>query len=223
MVEIKNIRVPPKVDTPDLPEQRARGRSTPQESWAFEVQGQKFNFKDNKILLNGQNLSELIGENLSHLNANYWTTLSRRLAQYRDWATINIEDPEALSTFLPMVQAFLTNILGRVKKKFDETVEGVSFHLEDGQLLLNGINVHAFLEMVRKRRREKKRRSAKGMVFLKGLKNRLEILQRSGNSNYEKIRNTVNQLVFEIDRELHEVDPDVIPLPPPKPLSLGPK
>lgn len=223
MVEIKNIHIPPKVDTPDLPEQRARGRSMPQESWAFEVQGQKFNFKDNKILLNGQNVANLIGENLSNLNANYWTTLSKRLAQYRDWATISIEDPEALSNFLPLVQAFLTNILGRVKKKFDETVEGVSFHLEDGQLLLNGINVHAFLKMVQQRRREKKRRSQKGMIFLKGLKNRLEILQRSGNSSYEKIRNTVNQLVRDIDRELNEIDPDVIPLPPPKPLSLNSK
>ncbi len=137
---------------------------------------------------------------------------------YRDWATLNIDDPDGLGRFSALVHAFLTKIYGRVKKKFDETIDGVSFHLEDGQLLLNGINVNAFLEMAKKHRNEKAR------IFLKGLRNRLAVLQenRSYNPNYEKIRDRVDQLAQAIEEELKRYAPEVIELPPPSPLQLEP-
>lgn len=209
MSEIRNIRVPPRIDSLPLPE-RETGRA-PAQDWRFVIQGQKFDFQGGKILLNSQNLSELISENLTHLSAQYWTTLSRRLARYRDWATLHIDDPDALAKFSALVHAFLTKIFGRIKKKFDETLDGVSFHLEDGQLLLNGVNVNAFLEMAKKHRTEK------GRIFLKGLRNRLAILQtnRSGNPNYEKIRETVDRLATAIEKELLNYSPAVIELPPP--------
>jgi hypothetical protein len=133
------------------------------------------------------------------------------LARYRDWATLTVDDAEALGKFSALVHAFLTKIFGRIKKKFDETIDGVSFHLEDGQLLLNGINVNAFLDMAKKHRTEK------GKVFLKGLRNRLAVLQsnRSGNPNYEKIRETVDRLAAAIEKELANYAPIIIQLPPP--------
>jgi len=209
MSEIRNIRVPPRIDSLPLPE-REIGRK-PAQDWRFTIQGQKFDFQGGKILLNHQNLAELISENLTHLSAQYWTTLSRRLARYRDWATLHVDDPEALAKFSALVHAFLTKIFGRIKKKFDETLDGVSFHLEDGQLLLNGVNVNAFLEMAKKHRTEK------GRIFLKGLRNRLAILQsnRGGNPNYEKIRETVERLAAAIEKELLNYSPAVIELPPP--------
>jgi len=211
MTEIRDIRVPPRIDHTPLSD-RDTARESPK-NWKFEVQGQRFDYRQSKILFNGQNLAELIGENLTHLGANYWTTMSRRLAQYRDWATISVDDPESLGQFLALVHAFLTKIFSRIKKKFDETIDGVSFHLEDGQLLLNGVNVHAFLKIA------KKKRTDKGRIFLKGLRNRLAVLQsnRSGNPNYEKIRETVNRLAEEIENELKAYVPTVIELPAPSP------
>lgn len=215
MSEIRNIRVPPRIDSLPLPE-RETGRA-PAQDWRFVIQGQKFDFQGGKILLNNQNLAELISENLTHLSAQYWTTLSRRLARYRDWATLHVDDPEALAKFSALLHAFLTKIFGRIKKKFDETIDGVSFHLEDGQLLLNGVNVNAFLEMAKKHRTEK------GRIFLKGLRNRLAILQsnRGGNPNYEKIRETVERLGQAIEKELLNYAPAVIELPPPSLPSPG--
>ena len=211
MTEIGDIRIPPRIDSLPLSERETHAEA--RQDWRFEIQGQKFDYKNGKVLLNGQNLAEFISENLTHLGANYWTTLTRRLGTYRDWATLNMDDPEAVGRFSALVHAFLAKIYGRVKKKFDETIDGVGFHLEDGQLLLNGINVNAFLEMAKKHRTEK------GRIFLKGLRNRLVVLQenRSHNSNYEKIRETVEQLAEAIDKELKYYIPEVIQLPPPMP------
>lgn len=209
MTEIRDIRVPPRIDQLPLPE-RETGRP-PSQDWRFVIQGQKFDYQGGKILMNNQNLAQFISENLTHLGAQYWTALTRRLATYRDWATLHVDDPEALAKFSALLHAFLTKIFGRIKKKFDETIDGVSFHLEDGQLLLNGVNVNAFLEMAKKHRTEK------GRIFLKGMRNRLAILQsnRGGNPNYEKIRETVERLSSAIEKELLNYTPTVIQLPPP--------
>ncbi|HEX5033799.1 MAG TPA: hypothetical protein VFW62_04910 [bacterium] len=209
MSEIRNIRIPPRIDSLPLPERELREQ--PAQDWRYQIQGQRFDYRNGQILLNNQNLAQLIGENLTHLSAQYWTTLSRRLARYRDWATISVDDPEALAKFSALLHALLTKIFGRIKKKFDQTIDGVSFHLEDGQLLLNGVNVNAFLEMARKRRTEK------GRVFLKGLRNRLALLQsnRNGNPNYEKIRETVERLANAIEAELRHWVPEIIALPAP--------
>lgn len=210
MDEIRNLRIPPRIDQLPLSEQETR---EPPKGWAFEVDGQNFDFSQGKLKYNGQDLAKHISENLTHLGAHYWTSLSKRLALYRDWATLNVNDPEALGKFIALIHAFLTKIYGRIKKKFDETIDGVSFHLEDGQLLINGVNVHACLKMAQKRR------TKKGRIFLKGLRGRLAVLQanRSGNPSYEKIRETVDQLAAAIDEELKKTS-GVIPLPPPAPL-----
>ncbi|HCU23955.1 MAG TPA: hypothetical protein DF383_02975 [Deltaproteobacteria bacterium] len=209
MAEIRDIRVPPRID--QLPLSEGETRRPAKQDWRFQIQGDHFDYRQGKILLNEQNLAALVSENLTHLSAHYWTSLGRRLARYRDWATLHVDDPDGLAAFSALLHAFLTKIYGRVKKKFDETLDGVSFHLEDGQLLLNGVNVNAFLEMAKRHRTEKAR------IFLKGLRNRLAILQsnRSGNPNYEKIRQTVDFLATAIEQELRRYSPAVIELPPP--------
>jgi hypothetical protein len=210
MTEIRDIRLPPRIDQLPLAHEEARRGKEFEKGWKFSIDGQDFDYKNGQILLNQKDLAQHIGENLTHLGAHYWTSLSKRLGSYRDWATINVEDPEALGRFFALLHAFLTKIYGRIKKKFDETIEGVAFHLEDGQLLINGINVNACLQMVRKRQ------TKKGRVFLKGLRSRLAILQsnRQGNPAYEKIRETVDRLSQEIDEELKR-QPEIILLPPP--------
>jgi len=207
MSDIHDIRIPPRIDKLPLAERELQ-REQPQ-GWRFKIDGQEFDFRNGKLLLNRQDLAEHLRENLTHIGAHYWTLLSRRLARYRDWASMNMEDPEELGTFFAMIHAFLTKIFGRIKKKFDETIDGVGFHLEDGQLLINGINVNSCLKMV------KKRPTKKGRIFLKGIRNRLAVLQsnRSGNPNYEKIRETVDRLAYAIDEELKTSL--VIELPPP--------
>jgi hypothetical protein len=68
----------------------------------------------------------------------------------------------------------------------------------------------------------RKHRTDKSRLFLKGLRNRLAILQsnRAGNTNYEKIRVTVDRLSQEIEKELRHWPPLVIALPAPAQLDF---
>lgn len=208
MSEINQIRVPPRIDKlPIAKEEYQRGKP---EGWRFTTDGNEFDFRQGKLFYNQQDFAKHLSENLTLLGAHYWTALSRRLGMYRDWATLNVDDPEALSKFFGLIHAFLTKIYGRIKRKFDETIDGISFHLEEGQLLINGVNVNACLTMV------KKRKTKKGRIFLKGIRRRMFVLQenRTGHMSFEKIRDTVERLSAAIDLEL-AAHPDVIPLPPP--------
>jgi hypothetical protein len=209
MSEIRNIRIPPRIERLPVAEEQLR-RGPQQAGWRFTVDGQEFDFRNGRILLNQQDVAQHLNENLTHLGTQYWSVLSKRLAAYRDWASMNMEDPEALGKFFGLMHAFLTKIFGRIKKKFDETIDGVSFHLEDGQLLINGINVGACLKMVQKKPTQK------GRIFLKGIRNRLLVLQenRSGNPSYEKIRESVDRFAAAIDKEL-KTSLEIIYLPPP--------
>ncbi len=160
--------------------------------------------------MNQQELSQLISENLTHLAASYWSDLAHRLEDYRRWAMGRVRDPEQLAIFAAVIHALLQKLGGRLKKKFDETVDGLAFSLEEGQLLLNGINVHAFIQMAQKNPTQKAK------IFLKGLKNRLGILlsNRLGNPSYERIRDVAEELFSQIDVELAKTANDIIYLPP---------
>lgn len=208
MADIKNIQTPPLLPGVGIPERQYEER--PFETWEFRRGNTAFNFLNGKILMNKQDLSKLISENLTHLSASYWTQIARRLDEYRQWALRHISDPEQLAVFAALVHAFLNKIGGRLKRKFDEKVDGISFHFEEGQLLLNGINIHAFVEMSRKHPTQKAR------IFLKGLKNRLGLMlsNRHGNPNYEKLHDVVEDLMHEIDRELSKPLTEIILLPP---------
>ena len=208
MDEIKKLHLPPVIPEIKLPQQAAEER--PFESWEFRSGGAVFDFKGGRLLLNKQDLAKHISENLTHLAASYWTQLSRRLENYRQWALRHVSDPEQLAVFAAMVHALLTKIGGRLKKKFDEKIDGIAFQLEEGQLLLNGINVHAFIAMARRHPTPKAR------IFLKGVKSRLGVMlsNRLGNPNYEKIRTIVEELFSQIDQELLRAPSEVIYLPP---------
>lgn len=210
MVDFQQIKTPPPIIpgigvSPDKPQEQEAG-------WEFRQGDTLFNFAQGRLLMNHQDLAQLVSENLSHLAASYWTTLARRLEEYRQWALGRATDPEQMALFAGMIATLLYKIEGRLKKKFDETTDGVAFHLEEGQLLLNGVNVHAFIQMA------KRNPTQKAKVFLKGLKNRLGILlsNRFGNRNYEKIREVVERLCYEIDQELGRAprSEGVILLPP---------
>lgn len=207
-MDLKQVNnIPSRVDQRPLTPEDRRQNFIPQ-SWRFNLEGQDFDFRQGRIFINGQELAKHIAENLSHLGAHYWTNLSRRLARYRDWALLNVEDAEALGKFFGLINAILAKVYGRIKKKYNETISGVNYHLEDGELVINGINVGACLNMARKKR------TKKGRVFLKGLRGRLTVLlETRGNNQIENIRETLENFAGKIDHELITYPPEVIALP----------
>ncbi len=208
-MDIKKTIHPPEIPDIKIPDRQVEEQARFQ-GWEFKDGNATFNFKGGRILLNHQDLSKLISENLSHLGASYWAQTARKLENYRQWALRHVDDPEQLAVFAALVHAFLTKIGGRLKRKFDETIDGLAFHYEEGQLLLNGINVNAFVEMARRNP------TRKAKIFLKGLKNRMGLMlsNRLTNLNYEKIRVIVEELTGQIDEELSKGMDEVIYLPP---------
>ncbi len=208
-MDIKKIINPPVVPEIHVPDRQIEEQPEFQ-GWKFQDGNASFDFKGGRILLNQQDLSKLISENLAHLGASYWSQTARKLENYRQWAMKHVSDPEQLAVFAALVHAFLGKIGGRLKRKFDETIDGLAFHYEDGQLLLNGINVNAFIEMARRNP------TRKAKIFLKGLKNRMGLMlsNRLSNLNYEKIRGVIEELYSQIDEELSKGMEEVIYLPP---------
>ncbi len=141
-------RLPPRID--DLPLSEHKPFEQVQQQWRFEEDGQRFDFQNGRIIVNDQDLAYFMTENLTHLSASYWTNLAKRLHSYRQWAIHHARDPESLAQLAALIQAFLAKIMGRVKRKLDETIDGVAFHLENGQLLLNGVNVNALIRLAKK-------------------------------------------------------------------------
>ncbi len=207
MDEIKNIRTPNLIPQTEIPDRDIRDDHA--ESWEYKTGDLTFNFRAGKIYLNKQDLAKVIAENLSQLSTTYWNQIAQRLELYRRWALSRTRDPEQLAVFAALLQGLLGALARRLKRKLDETVDGVSFRVEGGALYINGINVHAFIEMARKNPNPKTK------IFLKGLKNRLGVIlaNRFGNINYEKIRAIVEELWIEIDHEL-EKNVEVFYLPP---------
>lgn len=208
-MDIKKIINPPQIPDIKIPDRQIEEHPG-FKGWEFNDAGSVFNFKGGKILLNNQDLSKLISENLSHLGASYWAQTARKLENYRQWAMRHVEDPEQLAVFAALIHAFMGKIGGRLKRKFDETIDGLAFHYEEGQLMLNGINVHAFVSMARRNP------TKKAKIFLKGLKNRMGLMlsNRLSNLNYEKMRSIVEDLTAQIDEELAKGTEEIIYLPP---------
>ncbi len=210
MNDLKKITLPPIIPKINIPEQQVEEKQP--ESLLYQFDGIEFDYSGGRLLMNRQEISRLISDNLTHFPASYWSNVAYHLENYRKFVMKRIQEPDQLAIFSALVQTLLHKLSGRLKRKLDETVDALTFSVEDGQLLLNGINVNAFLEMA------KQNPTQKAKIFLKGLKNRLGIMltNRLGNPNYEKIRSIAHDLFDQIDQELGKPPPGIILLPPPK-------
>lgn len=220
MNDISQLRTPPRITELPLAREKEAFPQREKSLWRFTIDGDEFDFVEGKLRYNGRDLAQVIKQRPRGQSSDFWTMLTRHLATYRDWAQLNVNQPQALAAFLALMQGYLTQLYHRIKKRFDETLEGIGFLLEDGELWINGVNVHTCLAMARDcRKQQKNLRQVK--IFLKGLRGRLYILQanRMGNPNYEKIRPTVESLIAQLGEEI-ELILDAIALPEPS-LSLG--
>lgn len=183
--------------------------SPPEGAWKFE---------GGRIILNGQDVGQLI-EKSAGQPAAFWTKISHELKAYRDYylrryskkRKIKVGDQVVIEEYDPsgelghlaaLVDAYIAKIMRMMKRRYDSTADGIEFILDDdGQLILNGVNVTSFIEMTRQYPSQKAR------TFLKGLKTRLSLIlaNKGANPNYEKISNATRALCDEIDKELERI------------------
>lgn len=201
----------------ELPESKV-DRNIPSIKTPIVLPSGKWNFSTGHIFINGQNISELI-EHSPEKPIEFWAQLSgdlnafinqtlRRFGKKRKKKVGSSEveediDPNGeLGRLVALGEAYIAKIMRLMKRKYDEKTDGISYMLdEDGQLTLNGTNIHAFIHMA------KQYPSQKARLFLQGLKNRLGIIlsNKSGNSNYEKIREATLALFKDIDEEVNRI------------------
>ena len=176
-------------------------------------------YSNGHILVNGEDVAKVVNQladkspaELSHFARelaayqNYtfytkWAKRRRRLGKkHRD--PDNIDPTGELSHIMALVDAYVAKISRILKRRYDEKTDGITFKLdEEGQLILNGMNVTSFIEMTRQYP------SKKAQVFLRGLKNRLALMvaNKSRSPAYEKIRETTVSLFHQIDDELKRI------------------
>lgn len=158
--------------------------------------GLRWTFSEGKVCLNGHDVNRLINENPQDVS--YWMGLAEGLYEYRKRVSAAVRQVDQFARFEAVIEALLGKILGRLKKVYDQKMSGLSWSLENGQLILNGINIRSFLALYRLRKTDKAKR------FLKGLRGKLSVLleNRRESPDYERIRDLVEELHQEINEEL---------------------
>lgn len=191
----RDVTSRPRVERPIVPE-RPLPPYVPDRELTYFREGVKWSFSEGKIWINGYDANRLITTNPADIG--YWMGLAEGLSDYRKRIAAAAREMDQFAKFRAVVEALLGKILGRLKRVYDQKVSGLSWSFENGQLILNGINIRSFLALYRIRKTDKARR------FLRGLKGKLALLleNRRESPDYERIRHVVEELHREIDEEL---------------------
>ncbi len=147
-------------------------------------------------MIDGYDVNRLVNE--SPGDVGLWMGIAQGLDDYRKKMLAAARRHDQFARFEAVIEALLGKILGRLKKAYDQKMTGLSWSIENGQLILNGINIRSFLALYRIRKTDKARK------FLRGLREKLSILleNRRESPDYERIREVVEDLHREIDAEL---------------------
>lgn len=205
------------------PGQEALQREGPKIPLRLKAPEGQWQFKNGSLSLNGQDIQSHI-QKMLQTNPSALSKLAHDLGAYRSYRIaqrlrkkrrqvddagvfeeeLELIDPTGeLAHLSALVEAYVAKIMRSLKKRYDETSSGMSFSLdEEGQLVLNGMNVTSFIEMSRDFP------SQKALVFLKGFKERLAhmLSNKSRTQSYERLRETVQRLFDEIDKEIEVLD-----------------
>lgn len=124
-------------------------------------------------------------------------SLRRKMQAYRRLKIRkNVEDDEELGHIYALCDAYLAKISDVLKRRYDEKKSGLTLHFdEEGQFILNGMNIPAFIARCRDDP------NPKSLTFLRGIRARLGFVLRAqdGNRNYEMIQDVVKSLLDEIE------------------------
>ncbi len=166
----------------------------PDRDLSYYEEGMRWSFSGGKILLDGLDVNELVSG--SEIEVSSWLGIAGGLDNYRKKILASARPQDQFTRFEAVIEALLGKIFGRVKRVYDQKTTGIRWSLEEGQLILNGINVRSLLALYRVRKNEKARK------FLEGLRDKLALLLQ--NPAGEKIRGVVQDLHAELSEELRE-------------------
>lgn len=191
------------VDNEDLlhqPSARTRGTTT--------INKTGFTFAEGKLSFDGRDVGKMIttvaketpralAQIAGALEQFKKDSLKRKMQAYRRLKIRkNVEDDEELGLIYALCDAYLAKIADVLKRRYDEKTSGLALHFdENGQFILNGMNIPAFIGRCRDDP------NPKSLTFLRGIRARLGFVLSSqdGNRNYEMIQGVVRSLLEEIE------------------------
>lgn len=168
---------------------------------------QGLDFSGDRMLYAGRDMSEVVRDMardnpqaLAALASELEDFKKRRLQRRNQSVAKNprlaSREDEELSRAFAACDAHIEQVGRHIQRRFSQTRDGFAVEFdEDGQLIMNGMNIHALIERCRSDATEKSR------LFLKGIRARLGhmLANKSGTPVYEKLRGVVEELSREID------------------------
>ncbi|MBI1909145.1 MAG: hypothetical protein HYS22_03130 [Deltaproteobacteria bacterium] len=194
----------PEIEFPRPPEPQY----IPDSRLTFVREGQRWTFNHGRVYVDGHDVAALIAD--ENAGISYWIAIAEGLADYKRKIGTSAKEVIGFAKFSALIDALIERILGKMKKAYNEKIFGLKWQLQDGQFILNGVNIRSFLALYRLRKTEKARK------FLKGLRNRLLSIKNGapGNTDFDKVEDVVEDLIAEIDKLLGEpTTPDADPVP----------
>ncbi len=165
-----------------------------------------------QLTYQGQELGAFI-QKTSQENPQLLSQIASELEKFRDRCTrkkktrffqfkkttVDAYSDDELSVIYALCDAYVLKISELVKRRYDQTKDGLNVTFDEwGQLVLNGLNIHAVIEQCRTNPSEK------SLMFLKGIRARLMIVlqNKADSKNYERLKDVIDKLCEEIDAML---------------------
>lgn len=175
--------------------------TVPDRDLTFYRDGMRWTFSSGRVLVDGLDVDRLITDNPE--NVGFFMGIAESLNDYRKRIVAARRSKDEFARFESAVEGLLSKLLGKLKKFYDQKMSGMNWTLQNGQFIMNGINVGSFLALYRLRKTDKAKK------FLKGLKSKLAALleNRCESPDYERVREAIQQLYDEVSAELADEAP----------------
>lgn len=172
----------------------------------------KISYAEQKLLFGGRNIADVIRE-VTEENPQFLSVIANELEKFKkdrlknavqrqkkklfsDQVQSTEKTEDELSSLFSLCEAYINKISDTLKNRYDETQSGMQATFnEDGQLIINGMNVTMFIASCRENPTPKAR------LFLKGIRNRLNYIlaNKMSSRNFERIHDVILELFEEID------------------------
>lgn len=163
-------------------------------------------YQNQKLVMGGLEVAQMIAEAAKH-NPQFLSKIAREIEKFKKEriqfakhlkknGKLGKKEMKNLNEVYTLCENHIAKIGEVLKGRYDETQSGLKVNFDDdGQFILNGMNVNMFIESCRDNP------TPKAKLFLKGIRGRLgHVLENKANArNFDRIQDVILQLLDEID------------------------
>jgi len=161
---------------------------------------ERWTYKNGQIFVNNEDIEELVREEQN--NVRFQVGVSEALSEYK--TQLSKKKFRDFGKFCLKVDTIQGTILSNMRRIFDEKTRGVRMNLNEGNCLLNNVNIRAFIAMY------KIHPTLKAYKFLRNLKSKLALIlvNKGGSAHFDRLAKIVKDLYNEVDGALQQTPID---------------